>query len=100
MAIALLARASRFAIHRGPTSPGSRPLLGRILFMVMVSIVYAAVPQLPAAASGPAPVSAASASGYLHTDGAQLQDASGDEVRLTGINWFGLATCAFAPPGL
>jgi endoglucanase len=45
----------------------------------------------------PAP---AAASTYLHTDGARLEDASGNEVRLTGINWFGLETCAFAPHGL
>jgi endoglucanase len=43
---------------------------------------------------------AATVSGYLHTDGARLEDASGHEVRLTGINWFGLETCAFAPHGL
>ena len=39
-------------------------------------------------------------SGYLHTDGAQLVDASGRQVRLTGVNWFGLETCAFTPHGL
>ncbi len=39
-------------------------------------------------------------SDYLHTDGARLLDARGRQVRLTGINWFGLETCAFAPNGL
>lgn len=38
--------------------------------------------------------------GYLHTDGAALKDASGRVVRMTGINWFGLETCTFAPQGL
>jgi endoglucanase len=49
--------------------------------------------------TAPSPAAAA-ASGYLHTDGARLVDASGRQVRLTGINWFGLETCAFAPHGL
>jgi endoglucanase len=37
---------------------------------------------------------------YLHTDGATLRDAQGHAVRFSGINWFGLETCAFAPDGL
>jgi endoglucanase len=37
---------------------------------------------------------------YLHTDGATLRDARGQPVRLSGINWFGLETCGFAPDGL
>ena len=37
---------------------------------------------------------------YLHTDGAILRDAQGHAVRLSGIDWFGLETCAFAPDGL
>jgi endoglucanase len=37
---------------------------------------------------------------YLHTDGAALRDARGNQVRLSGVNWFGLETCAFAPDGL
>jgi endoglucanase len=37
---------------------------------------------------------------YLHTDGAVVRDAAGHAVRLSGINWFGLETCIFAPGGL
>jgi endoglucanase len=37
---------------------------------------------------------------YLHTDGGVIRDARGDQVRLSGVNWFGLETCAFAPDGL
>jgi endoglucanase len=37
---------------------------------------------------------------YLHTDGAILRDVQGHAVRLSGVNWFGLETCAFAPDGL
>jgi len=31
-------------------------------------------------------------SGFLSTDGSRIVDASGAEVRLTGINWFGMET--------
>ena len=44
----------------------------------------------PALASGPG----------LRTSGSRILDAAGQEVRLTGINWFGLETCNFAPHGL
>ena len=37
---------------------------------------------------------------YLHTDGSLLRDAGGHTVRLSGVNWFGLETCALAPDGL
>jgi endoglucanase len=39
-------------------------------------------------------------SGYLHTDGSKIVDASGKEVRLTGISWFGMETSTYAPNGL
>lgn len=38
--------------------------------------------------------------GYLHTQGAKLVDADGNEVTLTGINWFGMETTNYAPHGL
>src|SRR3984893_14579659 len=38
--------------------------------------------------------------GPLHTAGAKLVDAQGQEVRITGVNWFGLETDTFAPHGL
>jgi endoglucanase len=37
---------------------------------------------------------------YLHTDGGVIRDARGNPVRLSGVNWFGLETCTFAPGGL
>lgn len=37
---------------------------------------------------------------YLHTCDDRLYDARGHEVRLTGVNWFGLETDTFAPHGL
>ncbi|MBI2942299.1 MAG: cellulase family glycosylhydrolase [Chloroflexi bacterium] len=36
----------------------------------------------------------------LHTCGSRIYDASGQEVLLTGVNWFGLETGTYAPHGL
>jgi endoglucanase len=38
--------------------------------------------------------------GFLNSDHNKLMDTSGCEVRLTGVNWFGLETSTFAPHGL
>ena len=38
--------------------------------------------------------------GAVHTEGGKLVGADGQEVRLTGVNWFGLETPNFAPHGL
>src|SRR3982074_1540260 len=38
--------------------------------------------------------------GPLHTTGSKLLDANGLEVRITGVNWFGLETDTYAPHGL
>ncbi len=37
---------------------------------------------------------------FLSTSGNKLVDASGKEVRLTGINWFGFETAMYKPHGL
>jgi len=37
---------------------------------------------------------------YLHTEDNRILDSNGNQVILTGINWFGLETEAFAPHGL
>lgn len=37
---------------------------------------------------------------YLHTDGHRILDMNGNQVTLTGLNWFGLETESFAPHGL
>src|SRR5262245_53552765 len=36
----------------------------------------------------------------FHARGGSIVDASGNEVRITGVNWFGLETQTFAPHGL
>jgi endoglucanase len=38
--------------------------------------------------------------GYLHTLGARIQTSTGQQVRLTGLNWFGLEGSARVPYGL
>jgi endoglucanase len=38
--------------------------------------------------------------GYLRTDGNKILDANGNQVRLTGINWFGFETSTYCPHGL
>src|SRR5215510_13290842 len=42
----------------------------------------------------------AAGQGYWHTDGTRILDANNEQVRITGINWFGLETFNFAPHGL
>ena len=44
--------------------------------------------------------SAGIAPGFLHTDGGQIVDSAGNNVKLTGVNWFGAEGYAFAPQGL
>ncbi|MET0527600.1 MAG: cellulase family glycosylhydrolase, partial [Microvirga sp.] len=38
--------------------------------------------------------------GYLSTQGNQIVDASGNGVKLAGVNWFGLESNRYAPDGL
>ncbi|MEJ2305586.1 MAG: cellulase family glycosylhydrolase [Anaerolineales bacterium] len=52
------------------------------------------------AALGQYSPSQAQAPNYLHTDGSKLIDSHGNQVTLTGINWFGLETESYAPHGL
>lgn len=37
---------------------------------------------------------------YLHTEGSRILDVNGNQVILTGINWFGMETESYAPHGL
>jgi endoglucanase len=52
------------------------------------------------AALGQYSPSQAQAPNYLHTEGSKLIDSHGNQVTLTGINWFGLETESYAPHGL
>ncbi|WP_376966412.1 carbohydrate-binding domain-containing protein [Azospirillum sp. A26] len=44
--------------------------------------------------------SSSSINGFLHTDGNQIVDESGNNVRLTGVNWFGGEGYNYVPSGL
>ncbi len=68
--------------------------LGLVVLVEPVSLTYAS--RTEAQTGRPAGPSM----GPLHTAGAKLFDARGQEVRLTGVNWFGLETDTFAPHGL
>jgi endoglucanase len=46
---------------------------------------------LAVAVAGPANA-AGTGTGYLHTDGNKIVDSTGAQVRITGINWFGMET--------
>ncbi len=39
-------------------------------------------------------------SGYWHTSGNKILDSNNQQVRISGVNWFGLETESFAPHGL
>jgi endoglucanase len=54
----------------------------------------------PAAAARRSAAGSPAASGPIRALGGRLIDSAGEEVRLTGVNWFGLETSVFAPHGL
>src|SRR5205085_1027312 len=101
-----LARAPHRLARLRPVPPLRLLLSPRLLLQSVLTASLLAglsLSSLPPAArltSATRRLAPAAASAYLHTDGARLEDASGHEVRLTGLNWFGLETCAFAPHGL
>ena len=49
---------------------------------------------------GLAPRASAAGSGYWRTSGNRILDASGNPVRVAGINWYGLETANKVPHGL
>ena len=74
-----------------------RPIAAAFLACVLVGTLSHAYAQTSETQSEPA---APHGMGPLHTAGAKLLDANGLEVRITGVNWFGLETDTFAPHGL
>src|ERR1700730_5226557 len=79
-----------------PTMPSALLTLcvGLVLLVEPVSHAYASRTVTQSDATSP------QSSGPLHTVGAKFVDARGQEVRITGVNWFGLETDTFAPHGL
>ena len=42
----------------------------------------------------------AAGAGFWHTSGSAILDQNGQQVRIAGVNWFGMETSNFAPHGL
>ncbi len=78
-------------------SRAPRPVLLLTLLFLATVLTTCAPPQSPST-SQPTPTRAPE--GTIHTEHGKLVDASGREVRLTGVNWFGMETGFFAPEGL
>ena len=57
-------------------------------------------PTTPSTGTGSSDSGNAIADGYLRTEGSQIVDSAGNNVKLTGVNWFGAEGYAFAPQGM
>ncbi len=72
-----------------------KKVVSLILTVVLTASLYAALVNIMGETSGDTSVYAATGidgDDWLHTSGGRIVDASGREVRLTGINWFGYNT--------
>ncbi|GHO42447.1 hypothetical protein KSX_06100 [Ktedonospora formicarum] len=76
--------------RRFPWRQGRFTLLGVVL-LVMMSVLAMQFNTHQVEAAG---------TGYWHTNGTQILDANNQQVRIAGINWFGLETANYAPHGL
>ncbi|MDA2807698.1 cellulase family glycosylhydrolase [Nocardiopsis suaedae] len=74
----------------------------RLTALALAAVLAAApVAAAPSAGADPAPAApAGTGEGPWSAEGAQLVDASGEPVRMTGVNWFGSETETYAPHGL
>ncbi|GLP71351.1 endoglucanase [Streptomyces sp. TUS-ST3] len=64
----------------------------RSLRRVLCAVTAALLLPLGAAGLQPAHAAESAGAGYWHTSGRQILDASGQPVRIAGINWFGFET--------
>lgn len=71
-----------------------RPPVARAMaaLAVCLSLVAAALTAVLVRPPGAAAAPAGTGTGYLSTSGNRIVDATGQTVRLTGINWFGMET--------
>jgi endoglucanase len=78
------------------------PAIARPTATVVAATATAAPTATPAATATPAPTPTPVpiGTGPLRADGGTLVDDGGRAVRLTGVNWSGMETSAFAPIGL
>jgi len=78
-----------------PSSRASRIALVCLLQMtLLIAFIGTAIPQEQA------PCLPQNEAGFLRAVDGRLVDSACHEVRLTGVNWFGMETDAFAPHGL
>jgi endoglucanase len=79
----------------------SKGVVGIVVVVLVPAIVLGACSSNPAPRTSSTPFSPSPAiNGFLHTQGRRLLDSAGQEVHLTGVNWFGFETGTFAPHGL
>lgn len=78
------------------------PVIGRVAVVAVPLIVVAAVLISTVLVFGPSAAGrqGRALSGPLTTDGAKIVNQDGEEVILTGVNWFGFETETYAPHGL
>lgn len=69
--------------------------------MALLSVAVMAVPAVPAVFESVKPVNASAVDDnnddWLHAEGSRLYDMNGNEVWLTGANWFGLNCIEYSP---
>ncbi len=70
------------------------------LIAVLVATLAACTPSLQPPINGIQANANGRQCNPLHTSGAQILDAQGQQVALSGVNWFGFETESFAPHGL
>lgn len=81
-----------------PSGSTRSPVVRTGIFAVVLA--GAAAVSLYALPDTPDPAGKTGLRTPLHAAGGKIVDADGNEVVLTGINWFGLETGSFAPHGL
>jgi endoglucanase len=70
-------------------------VLGLVMLVIFMPITTIVIPREASVRCQPG-----TTSGFLRSSHGELVDASGCEVHLSGVNWFGFETSAFAPHGL
>jgi endoglucanase len=66
----------------------------------LLAVVLAVLLVLTAGQASRTVAVQAAGTGFWHTSGGQILDASNQPVRMAGVNWFGFETANFAPHGL
>jgi endoglucanase len=72
----------------------------RLLALAVAALVGGAVLTASPATAAAQATAQGTGTGYWHAVGAQLVDAAGAPVRMTGVNWFGAETGNYSPHGL